>query len=318
MKAKKKKNNSEVIAKPFVKWAGGKGSLLRVLDSQLPIEFATQQNITYIEPFVGGGAFLFYVLSHYKNIQRVIINDVNKDLIRCYQLIKRQPKTLISLLEEIENKYYRCKTINERKEFYYSMRATYNSLELNKNQRAAYFIFLNHTCYNGLYRENSKGKFNVPFGKYKKPIICNKDLIMVDHNVLANVEILCGDYSGVFKYLDHGYNFVYIDPPYRPLLGSDNFKEYSKSAFGDQQQEELKVFCDLLTKQDCHVMVSNSDSRDENDVSFFETLFNDHYYFSRVLAPRYIGANAEQRKKQTEIIIKNYFKIQGQLPLFRQ
>ena len=302
-----------ILAKPFVKWAGGKGNLLTILESQLPADFDSQTKVTYIEPFVGGGAMLFHMLTRHQNIRRVVINDINKDLIRCYQLVKENPQTLIELLKPFEQRYNELNE-NERRLYFYEVRKEYNNVELSADQRAAHLIFLNHTCFNGLYRENASGGFNVPFGRYKKPKICNKDVIMADHKVLSKVDIICGDYKNILSHLGKGYNFIYLDPPYRPLLGSDNFKQYSKSGFGDPEQVELKVFCDRLSGRGCHLMLSNSDSTNEDGTSYFETLY-EGYTFGKVLAPRFINAYAEKREKQTEVLITNYDNAKEGLPI---
>lgn len=293
-----------IPAKPFVKWAGGKSSLLKILESQLPDDFDYHDKITYYEPFVGGGAMLFHMLQSHRNIQRVVINDINKDLIRCYQLVKEDPETLIELLRPFEERYYELNE-DERRLYYYKVRIEYNHTALTADQRAAYLIFLNHTCFNGLYRENASGGFNVPFGHYKKPKICNVDVIMADHKALSRVDIICGDYQKINSHLSKGYNFVYLDPPYRPLPGSNNFNQYSKSGFSDTEQVELKAFCDRLTAKGCHLMLSNSDSTNEDGSSFFEQLY-EGYAFNRILAPRFINAYAEKREKQMEVVIKNY------------
>ena len=201
-----------IPAKPFVKWAGGKGNLLNILESQLPADFDSQTKVTYIEPFVGGGAMLFHMLTTHPNIRRIVINDINKDLIRCYQLVKENPQALIELLKPFEQRYYELNE-DERRLYFYEVRNEYNNAELSEDQRAACFIFLNHTCFNGLYRENASGGFNVPFGRYKKPKISNEDVIMADHKVLSKVEIVCGDYKNILTHLGKGYNFIYLDPP---------------------------------------------------------------------------------------------------------
>lgn len=303
------------IAKPFVKWAGGKGNLLNILESQLPADFDFQTKVTYIEPFVGGGAMLFHMLTTHPNIRRIVINDINKDLIRCYQLVKENPQTLIELLKPFEQRYYELKE-DERRLYFYEIRNEYNNVELSADERAAYFMFLNHTCFNGLYRENASGGFNVPFGRYKKPKICNEDVIMADHNVFSKVDIFCGDYKNILSHLGKGYNFIYLDPPYRPLLGSDNFKHYSKSGFGDPEQVELKVFCDRLSSRGCHLMLSNSDSTNEDGTPYFETLY-EGYTFGKVLASRFINAYAEKREKQTEVLITNYDNAKVGLPIIQ-
>ncbi len=304
----KPQNNITPNPKPFVKWAGGKGNLLSKLEALLPANFSDLTNVTYIEPFVGGGAMLFYMLNKYKCIKRAVINDINPDLIRCYQLIKDNPLALIERLKEIENNYYHC-DINGRKELYYAYREQYNYKQENIDERAAVFIFLNRTCYNGLFRVNALGKFNVPYGRYKKPIICNEEVIMADHKLLNSIEVIIrppGDYKLVTRNLSHnGYNFIYFDPPYRPLLDESNFMSYSNNPFGDREQEELNFFCDQMGRRGCCIMLSNSDSKNPDGSSYFESLYQG-YHVSRILAPRYINAVPEKRVKLTEVLITNY------------
>lgn len=287
-----------------MKWVGGKGNLLNILESQLPADFDSQTDVTYIEPFVGGGAMLFHMLTRHQNIRRVVINDINKGLIRCYQLIKEEPQTLIELLRPFEQRYYELND-EEREQYYYEIRKKYNEDNLSANERAAYMIFLNITCFRGMYRENASGGYNVPFGHYSKPKICNVDVIMADHEALKKVDIYCGDYKKVISHLGKGYNFIYLDPPYRPLSGSNNFNQYSKSGFNDKEQEELKTFCDRLSSRDCHWMLSNSDSFYLDGTSYFESLYKG-YYLNKVLAPRFINAHADKREKQSEVLITNY------------
>ena len=291
--------------KPFVKWAGGKGKLAQILDDHLPRDFSEHQNITYIEPFVGGGAMMFHMIERYPCIDRIVINDINQDLMRCYNLIKEDPLDLIEHLKDLETEYHALNTENGRKDFYYAIRDAYNEKLFDANERAAQFIFLNHTCFNGLYRENKSGHFNVPIGRYKKPTICNEDVIMADHEALSKVEVLNDDYKLIVNYLGPGYNFIYFDPPYRPLLGSSNFKDYSKSIFGDREQEELKQFCDRLGGQGCKIMLSNSNSRNEDGTSYFEELY-EGYSYTEIFAPRTINAFADRRKDQLEVLIRNY------------
>ena len=297
-----------IVAKPFVKWAGGKGNLLQELEALLPTDFDDLENVTYIEPFVGGGAMLFYMLQRHKCIRRAVINDINADLIRCYQLIADTPQILIDRLKSIENNYYSV-DFPARKELFYVYRDQYNSEGIHPDERAALFIFLNHTCFNGLYRVNAAGKFNVPYGRYKKPVICNEELIMADHRLLSSVELVIrkpGDYKLVRQNLSRNHsNFVYFDPPYRPLNDTSSFKEYSNDPFDDIQQEELKEFCDRLSVQNCLILLSNSDSKTENGVSYFEELYQG-YQFERIMAPRFINANGEKREKLTEVVIRNY------------
>ena len=302
----KDKHNTKNEIKPFVKWAGGKSSLIKHLIMHLPNDFAEQNDITYIEPFVGGGAMLFYMLTHYPNIRRVIINDVNKDLMFCYQMIKNNPQLLIKLLNDISNEFYALDNIDKKTNFYYQIRERYNNEDLTKEERTAYFIFLNKTCFNGLYRVNTKGKFNVPFGKYKKPKICDKDIIMSDHELLKKVDIHVGNYDKMIKHLGRGYNFLYMDPPYRPLSGTSSFIEYTRNVFDDTEQEKLKKFCDLLNSKGCKIMQSNSNSLDNDGESYFTKLYA-NYNITYIEAHRFINAYAGKREKETELLIMNYY-----------
>lgn len=297
-----------IMPKPFVKWAGGKGNLLQQLEALLPTDFDDLENVTYIEPFVGGGAMLFHMLQHHKCIKRAVINDINADLIRCYQLVTNEPQTLIDRLRNIEDNYFRVDFL-ERRDLYYFYRDQYNSEGIHPDERAALFIFLNHTCFNGLHRVNTAGRFNVPYGRYRKPVICNEELIMADHQLLNSVDLVIrkpGDYKQVSHNLSrNNSNFVYFDPPYRPLNETSSFKEYTNEPFDDRQQKELKVFCDRLYNRNCLIMLSNSDSKTDNGDSYFENLY-EGYNLNRVLATRFINADPEKRKKQTEVVIRRY------------
>lgn len=295
-------------ARPFVKWAGGKGNLLPQLEKLLPVNFDTISNVTYIEPFVGGGAMLFHMLRNHKNIEKVVINDINADLIRCYDLIARKPQILIDYLKKIEERYYQCGE-EKRVKLYYDYRDMYNRAGLEPDERAAVFIFLNHTCFNGLYRVNKKGEFNVPFGYYKSPKICNEVLLMDNHHLLSSVDLLIrtpGDYKKIVKNLSRrNLNFVYLDPPYRPISVTSYFKQYSSDPFGDTQQEELKIFFDTLSSKGCLLMLSNSDSKDDNGESYFESLY-EGYNIKKLSAPRYINKNSNRRANLKEVLIRNY------------
>ena len=280
-----------VAVKPFIKWAGGKGNLLQEMEKLLPANFDELENVTYIEPFVGGGAMLFHMLNHHKCIKRAVINDINPDLIQCYKLITKTPKVLIDKLSIIEKNYYSVE-FSARKDLYYGYRDQYNREGIHPDERAALFIFLNRTCFNGLYRVNATGKFNVPYGQYKKPV----ELIIQQP----------GDYKFIRQNLSRdNVNFVYIDPPYRPLGNTSSFKGYSNSPFGDKQQEELKIFCDRLLNQNCLIMQSNSDSKTENGESYFDALY-EGYDIQRISATRFINAYPEKRMKLKEVIIRNY------------
>ena len=294
-----------MLAKPFVKWAGGKGALIKQLVEYLPSNLGEQQDVTYIEPFVGGGAMLFYMLTHYPNIKRAVINDVNEDLINCYKLIKNEPSKLIFLLRCINDEFYNLSSNDDKNRYYYKMRDKYNNGELSLEERAACFIFLNKTCFNGLYRVNTNGKFNVPFGRYKNPKICDEEVIIADHKVLQKVDIFVGNYNNITKHLGKKFNFIYLDPPYRPLSESASFVEYTHDIFDDVEQEKLKIYCDFLSRKNCKIMQSNSNSLDCEGKSYFEKLYS-AYNIYRIKAHRFINAYAGKREKEIELLIMNY------------
>lgn len=293
--------------KPFVKWAGGKGHLLGQLQLLLPDSFEAMENMTYVEPFVGGGAMLFFILSRYRNVRHVVINDINTDLITCYRVIKEDPRPLIKELKKLENKYWAL-PIDGQKELYYDVRRKYNLRNSSPLKLACYFLFLNHTCFNGLYRVNSKSEFNVPCGKYDHPAICNEEALQADHELLKDVDIviLNGDYKQVKDYIcAQESTFVYLDPPYMPISVTSYFKQYSSSPFEEKEQEELEEFCNELGDMNCLIMLSNSDCKNERGESYFESLYS-RFNIDRIYARRYINAHTNKRDKLSEIVIRNY------------
>lgn len=296
-------------AKPFLKWAGGKGQLLSQLDSYLPRQLDGRP-FTYVEPFVGGGAMLFHILQKHPEIRRAVINDINPHLVVAYRTIKDNPLELIDRLLGLENQYFTLKDEESKKIFYLEARRIFNEEILDDIDRTKYLIFLNRTCFNGLYRENTKGKFNVPFGRNLHPMICNKETILADSEVLnrVNVTILNGDFADTINYLDDkGLNFVYFDPPYRPLNATSSFNSYVKEVFNDDEQRRLGDFTKLLDGQlGVYWMLSNSDCSAKNpDDRFFENIYKD-FYINRVYASRAINANPKKRGKLTELLICNY------------
>lgn len=301
-------DNRSLKLKPFVKWAGGKGRLLSQLDANLPQFLYTSSEVCYIEPFVGGGAMLFHMMQEFTNITKIVINDINEELIACYRIIKDNPENLVSKLKGIEDRFLSEKQ-EVRQELYYAYRDEYNNkTNLTNVDKCALFIFLNRTCFNGLHRVNLKGDFNVPYGRYANPTICDKDTILAISKALNRIDITIksGNYRNVLEDITNPANtFVYLDPPYRPLLGENNFRAYSKGTFSDQQQEELKAFCDVLTSLGARWMQSNSDSKNEDGSSYFEDLY-ENYVFQTIYAPRAINAFGEGRGKITESLIKNY------------
>ena len=292
-------------AKPFIKWVGGKSQLIEQLEALLPADFAEREDVTYIEPFVGGGAMLFYMLQTYPNIKSAVINDINPDLTLCYQVVRDNPTELIKSLNAIQSDYYALRTEEERKMFFLQQRERFNSKSLNDIDNTTLFFFLNRTCFNGLYRVNKSGKFNVPFGKYTSPTICDSATIYADSKLLQKVDIMTGDFEQTFAKIK-GNTFFYFDPPYRPLSNTSNFNDYTKEDFNDNAQIRLKVFCDRLNKNGVNFMLSNSDclSKDGTD-RFFDDLFID-YNIERVWASRNINAIASKRGKLTEIVVNNY------------
>lgn len=290
-------------AKPFVKWVGGKTQLLSEIKSRLPKRFDTSSDIIYVEPFVGGGALLFWILQEFPNIKKAVINDINPDLTNAYRVIKETPDKLILLLDEIQNEYISSNE-ESRKEMFLRNRELYNTKDLDAITNAALFLFLNRTCFNGLYRVNSKGLFNVPFGKYKNPKICDKETIMADSELLQKVEILTGDFSNTLKCASEN-SFFYFDPPYKPLTKSSSFNSYAKESFDDLEQIRLRDFCNTLTENKTEFILSNSDVKAvDNSNDFFDQLYS-LYNINRVLASRFVNANVAKRGKLNELLITN-------------
>lgn len=300
----------KVKAKPFLKWAGGKTQLLRTIDSFLPESFCREKSITYIEPFVGGGAVLFFLLQKYPNIHKAVINDINPHITKTYTIIRDNPYELIDALRELQEKFRAAKVYDVQKEIFLNIRSQFNHQPLTDTEEAAYMIFLNRTCFNGLYRENSNGDFNVPFGRYINPTICDEELLLADSEVLQKVEIVNGDFACTREYVD-SYSFFYFDPPYRPLDATSSFNSYVKETFDDKEQIRLKDFFHSLSSNGHHVMLSNSDCKGHNGFDdFFDRLYQD-YFIERVLAKRNINANASKRGTLTELLIRNYSQVQG-------
>ena len=291
-----------VIAKPFVKWVGGKTQLLGEVRKSLPMDLHLRTNVTYIEPFVGGGAVLFWILQAYPNISRAIINDINPDLICTYRVIQRNVEQLIERLDILQSQYISLDTA-ERKEYFLEKRKLYNLKNNSCVDTAALFIFLNRTCFNGLYRVNSKGEFNVPHGKYANPKICDKDNLIAVSKLLQRVEILCGDFAETEKYANNDAIF-YIDPPYKPLSETSSFTSYAKEGFNDAEQVRLRDFCNRISQQNALFIASNSDPREETGASFFEQIYY-KFQIKRVSATRLINANPNNRGFVSEIMISN-------------
>lgn len=296
-----------MIIKPFVKWAGGKGQLLSEIRKKYPT--GSDNEITkFCEPFVGGGAVLFDVLSNCK-FEQILINDINSELINAYEQIKKNIYALIMGLKIMQDDFIPLET-EERKLYYYRKRERFNALKLGESEstnieKAALFIFLNKTCFNGLFRVNKQGLFNVPMGAYKNPLICNEENLLNMHKGLQNVEIISGEYSECLDFIDEN-TFVYIDPPYRPLTVTSSFTSYAESGFNDNAQIELGKFVDKIAEKGAKVVVSNSDPKniDEND-EFFDDIYG-KYTIERVNAKRMINCNAKSRGDVRELLISNF------------
>lgn len=297
---------SDIPVKPFLKWAGGKGQLIKEIENYYPFE---QENITkYAEPFVGGGAVLFDVLSKY-DLNEIYISDVNEELINTYKIIRDDIDELIELLTEYQNVFIPLDN-DERKHYYLEKRERFNDLKINGNEqvnieKASLMIFLNKTCFNGLYRVNRKGLFNVPMGNYKNPCICDTENLRMVSKKLKKVKIVCGDYRKSKSFIDEN-TFVYFDPPYRPLNDTSSFTAYTENLFNDDSQRELAEFVSEMDKKGAKIVVSNSDPKNTNeDDDFFENIYSKQI-IKRVDATRMINSKASARGKIKELLISNF------------
>lgn len=252
----------EKAVKPFLKWAGGKGQLIKEIEHYYPFE---NGKITkYAEPFVGGGAVLFDILSRY-NLKEVYISDINAELINTYRIIRDDVDVLIKMLHAMQNDFIPLDTDN-RKAYYMQKRERFNDLKVNGNEninieKAALMIFLNKTCFNGLFRVNKKGLFNVPMGAYKNPMICDGKNLRAVSNKLQRVTIVCGDYRKSADFIDEN-TFVYFDPPYRPITDTASFTAYTENLFNDDAQIELAQFVDEMDKKGAKIIAKKEDSYD--------------------------------------------------------
>jgi len=291
-------------AKPFVKWAGGKSQLIDDIQSVFP--HTEEAMFNYIEPFVGGGAVLLWVLQKFQNIGEVVINDFNTDLINVYKSIKTNPERIIEILKKWEKKYYTISADEDnKKEYYYDKRRLFNKRISDHYTQSSLFIFLNRTCFNGLYRVNRKNEFNVPIGSYKKPLICDEWNLRAVSKALQKVTILNGDFEQTLDYAGENTIF-YFDPPYKPLSETSSFNSYAKDEFGDEEQIRLAKFCERLDSLGYKWILSNSDVKGKNpNNDFFDNLYQ-AFDISRVSARRNINSNPQKRGSLTELLVKNY------------
>lgn len=301
-----------MLSRPFIKWAGGKSQLIDEIDARLPVELREREITTYFEPFLGGGAVFFYIAQKY-SIERAILFDINEDLIITYKVIKYNPEELMRFIDYYKYLYNNM-DIEKQKDFFYSIRENYNKnkVKINFNdynngwiEHAAQMIFLNKTCYNGLYRLNSKGEFNVPFGKYKKVNFYDKENILYISALLQKAELYICDFEEIIHY-DVNNAFIYFDPPYRPISQTASFTSYSKFHFSENDQIRLATIFKELDKRNTRLMLSNSDPKNVNpDDDFFEKHYKG-FNIQRVYANRMINCNGEKRGKINELIITNY------------
>lgn len=305
------KVKSQIIAKPVLKWVGGKTQLLPQLNELLPTKLKANAIKTYIEPFVGGGAMFFNLCKMY-DFTNVYLFDTNRELVILYNAIKYDVNLLINELSILSEEYFKLSE-KERSDYYYQKREEYNNFdkfidanEYSKNfvRRAALTIFINRTCFNGLYRVNAKNKYNVPVGKYKNPKILDEDNLYSVSDALQIAEIRHCDFSEALKYAD-GNTFIYYDPPYRPISETSAFNSYSTDNFNDDEQEKLKRLFDECHKRGALQMESNSDPTNYIEDSFFDDLYS-NYKIHRVKATRMINSNAEKRGAIRELVITNY------------
>lgn len=262
---------------PFLKWAGGKSRLLPSFRKYFPKSYRR-----YFEPFIGGGAVFFHLLP-----PQAVLSDLNPELINCYEIVRDQVEELIELLKRQRNE----------KHYFYATRKK-DTGKLSALQRAARFIYLNKTCFNGLYRENRSGQFNVPFGKYKNPRICDAENLRAVSLVLQDISLKCGPFDSVLKQARKG-DFVYLDPPYHPLNKTSNFTNYTKHSFRHEDQARLAEVVRTLSKRGCLVMLSNSDNELIRDLY-------DGFRIETVYAPRAINCKADRRGPISELLILNY------------
>ena len=291
---------SEIKAEPFVKWAGGKTQLLKEYRRLYPEKFNT-----YYEPFLGGGA-VFFDLYSLKKVEKAVLSDINKDLMNLWAAIKENVDELISLLEDLQ------KHVDD-KAYYYRVRNEFNSIKLDDDfidkpniRKAALFLYLNKTCYNGLYRVNSEGKFNVPFGRYKNPRIYDEKNLRLVHDILKDdkkIILLCVDFEKAVKDADRE-DFIYFDPPYQPISETASFTEYTPGGFGYKEQVRLSKVFKRLTDKGCYVILSNS-NKEEALRPLYEPYFEKGYVIE-VEASRSISCIGSKRGPVKELVILNY------------
>lgn len=299
--------------KPFLKWAGGKYRSSKIIEQFLPKHIKKSKVIDhYFEPFIGGGGLYFYLNSNY-SIKKAYINDINKELMVTYNVIKNDVDALIGYLAEFQENFPSSQ--DDRKSFYGDIRKKFNTdlIDFDYDNysekhiiRASQVIFMNKTCFNGLFRVNKKGEFNVPIGRYKEPKILDEANLRNVSRVLKNTEINNGDYSYI-KDLIEDESLIYFDPPFRPLTKTSSFTSYSTSPFTDFEQEKLAKFCQEISTEKRYIILSNSDPKnvDESD-NFFDDLYRG-FKIHRISVARSINSDGNKRGKISEILVTNNY-----------
>ena len=296
----------QITAKPFLKWAGGKTQLLDEIIKRLHPQLLDDQIDTYIEPFLGGGAVFFLIAQNYPKIKNFYLYDVNNDLVKCYKTVRTDVRALIKELKKLTTEFL---SLNEeyRKSFYLQVRSEFNRTKHKGSiKSSAKLIFLNKTCFNGLYRVNSKNEFNVPFGGYKNPKVYDEENLLSASEILQKVEIVCGDFTVCARHITKK-TFLYLDPPYRPLNATASFTSYSKDSFSEQDQLRLAEFCKKIDRIGAKFLLSNSDPKNENPKDrFFEDNYGKEIFrIERVDAIRAINCIGTKRGAIRELIITN-------------
>ena len=308
-------SNGKIKVKPFLKWAGGKSQLISMIESSLPTEINKNKPIkNYIEPFIGGGAVFFHLISNYE-VEKAYISDINEDLILTYRVIKNDVQDLIEILKPLESEFSEADYESNKNNYYDNIRPRFNkrkkSLNYNKYSKkyiahAADFIFLNKTCFNGLYRVNSKGEFNVPMGRYKKPLICDDNNLNNISEKFNKMDITIENKS--YKYCESAItddSFIYLDPPYMQITKT-SFTSYTKSNFNRTDHEKLAEFYKKISGKRVNVLLSNSDyANDENE---YKEIYGSDVKVDYVSAKRYINSDGKNRGPVDEILVRNYVK----------
>jgi len=298
--------------RPFLKWAGGKTQLLPALVRMVPRKVREGKVPVYVEPFVGGGAVYFHFNSRFR-FRECHIFDVNEEIFLAYTVVRDRVDELIEVLQELAGEYL-SRDIAGRREYYREVRDAFNNrrIKIARGQfhpswveRAARLIFLNRTCYNGLFRVNSRGEFNVPYGRYRNPLIVNEPLLRQDSLLLRNTSVHLGDFSRSFPFMSEE-TFAYFDPPYRPISRTARFTAYSQDGFSDAEQERLARFFAACDAKGALLMLSNSDPRNTDPCDdFFDRLYGD-FSITRVPARRAINSDGAGRGSISEVVVTNY------------